>query len=68
MVPRASPKKFMGDGFRGTQTHIIPKFSFSSDCGHFIMKMLENAKNTCQEKKILKYPNIDLCTLVYIGL
>ena len=24
----------------GTQTHLPPKFSFSSDFGHFILKML----------------------------
>ena len=34
-----------GVGFIGTQTHLSPKFSFSSDFGHFILKMLENAKN-----------------------
>ena len=28
----------------GTQTHQPPKLSFSSDFGHFILKMLENAK------------------------
>ena len=33
-----------GDGFMGTQTHLPPKFSFSSDFGHFILKMVENAK------------------------
>ena len=32
-------------GFIGTQTHLPPKFSFSSDFGHFILKMLENTKN-----------------------
>ena len=28
----------------GTQTHLPPKFSFSSDFGNFILKMLENAR------------------------
>ena len=28
----------------GTQTHLHAKFSFSSDFGHFISKMLGNAK------------------------
>ena len=28
----------------GTQTHLLLKFSFSSDFGHFILKMLEIAK------------------------
>ena len=28
-----------GGGFIGTQTHLPPKFSFSSDFGHFILKM-----------------------------
>ena len=32
------------DGFIGTQTHLTPKFSFFSDFGHFILKMVENAK------------------------
>ena len=35
---------FGGDGFMGTQIHLPPKFSFSSDFGHFILKMLENIK------------------------
>ena len=40
-----------GGGFMGTQTHLPPKFSFSSDFGHLILKILENAKlYTCQEK------------------
>ena len=35
----------LGDGFTGTQIHhIYPKFNISSDFGHFIAKMLENAK------------------------
>ena len=39
-----STKFCWGDGFIGTQTHLPPKFSFSSDFGHFILKMMENAK------------------------
>ena len=31
--------------FIGTKTYLPPKFSFSSDFGHFIWKMLENTKN-----------------------
>ena len=31
------------DGFIGTQTNLPSKFSFSSDLGHFIFKMMENA-------------------------
>ena len=27
-----------------TQTHIPPQFSFSSDFGHFMLKILKNAK------------------------
>ena len=41
---------FGGDGFMGTQTHLPPKFSFSSDFGHFIWKM-ENAKKCIRVKK-----------------
>ena len=33
-----------GGGFMGTEIHLPQKFSFSSDFGHFILKMLENAK------------------------
>ena len=47
-----------GDGFIGTQTHLLHRFSFSSDFGHFILKMqlllLENAKST---SKSVKYRN-----------
>ena len=44
------------DGFMGTKTHLPPKLSFSSDFGHFISKMLENAKfANVLRKKILKY-------------
>ena len=44
----------------GTQTHLRPppKFNFSSDFGHFILKMLKNANIfNVSRKKILKYPN-----------
>ena len=35
--PRASPRRFVwGNEFIGTQVHLPPKFSFSSDFGHFI--------------------------------
>ena len=57
--PGASPPSFvLGDGFMGSQTHLLPKFSFSLDFGHFISKMLEKAKfpNVSREK-ILKCPN-----------
>ena len=50
----------MGGGkrFMGTQTHLPPKFSFSTDFGHFISKVLENAKfANVSRKKILKYHN-----------
>ena len=51
-------KFYMGDGFMGTQTYLPPKFSFSSDFGHFILKMLENAKFAyVSGKRILKYHN-----------
>ena len=41
-----------------TQTHLPPKFSFSSDFGHFILKMLENAiVANVLRKKIIKYHN-----------
>ena len=39
-----------------TQTYLPPKFSFSTDFGHFILKMLENAKFAyVSRKNILKY-------------
>ena len=42
----------------GTQTHFPPKFSFSSDFGHFIWKMLENTKSlNVSRTKLLKYVN-----------
>ena len=40
-----------GDGFIGTQTYLPPKFSFSSDFGHFILKMVENAKKIFVSRK-----------------
>ena len=46
---------FEGDGIIGSQVHLPPKFSFSPDFGHFIWKMLENAKFSDMSKKILKY-------------
>ena len=39
------------DEFIGTKANLPPKFSFSSDFGHFILKMLENAKLSCARKK-----------------
>ena len=33
-----------GDGFIGTQAHLLPKFSFSWDFVQFSLKMLKNAK------------------------
>ena len=57
---RASPRSFVwggGDGFIGTQTHLSPKFSFFSDFGHFILKIVENAKLLhMSRKKMLQYP------------
>ena len=45
-----------GDGFMGTQTHLPPKLSFSSNFGHFILKILEDVKFAyVSRKKILKY-------------
>ena len=45
LQPRAPPRSFdLGGGFKGTQAHLPQQFSFSSDFGHFILKMLENAK------------------------
>ena len=47
-----------GDGFMGTQTHLPPKSIFSSDFGHFILKMLDYIqKNYVSRKKLLKYHN-----------
>ena len=47
-----------GHGFIGTQTHLPPKFSFSSDFGHFILKMVENANfSYVSRKKMMKYHN-----------
>ena len=59
----ASPRSFVwGGGGRihgqGTQTHLPPKSCFSSDFGHFILKMLENVIFAyVSRKKILKYHN-----------
>ena len=48
-------------GFIGTQKHLLTKVSFSSDVGHFILKMLENAKKCIRFKEKIpteiKYPN-----------
>ena len=46
----------LGDGFMGTQTHLPPKFSFSSDFGHFNLKMLKNSKFSFVSRK--KVPEI----------
>ena len=46
-----------GEG-RISETHLPQKFSFSSDFGHFILEMLENAKfEYASRNKILKYHN-----------
>ena len=38
------------------KTHLPPKFSFSSDFGHLILKMLKNAKfSFVSRKKFMKY-------------
>ena len=31
---------FEWDGFIGTESHLPPKFSFLSDFGHFVLKMV----------------------------
>ena len=42
----------------GTQTHLPQKFIFSSDSGHFILKMLDYSKLLyVSGKKLLKYNN-----------
>ena len=48
---------FGRDGFIGTQTHLPQKFSFSSDFGHFILKIVDNnAKfSSVSRKNMLKY-------------
>ena len=47
-----------GDGFMGTQTHLPPKSIFSSDIGHFILKVLDYSKKLhVSRKKLLKYHN-----------
>ena len=55
--PGASPLSFVwGDVFIGTQTYLPPKVSFSSDFGHFILKMVEKTKlSYVSRKKTLKY-------------
>ena len=45
-------KVLIGDGFMGTQTHIHPKFSFSSDFGQFIMKIFAKSKFLFRIKKV----------------
>ena len=60
MIYRGVATKFCleGDGFMCTQTHLHPNLCFSSDFGHFIYKMLENANfANVLRKKILKYHN-----------
>ena len=40
----------------GTQANLPPKFIFSPDFGHFILKMLDHAKLLYKSrKKLLKY-------------
>ena len=36
----------------GTKTHLPQKFSFSSDFGHYILKILENAKVIRVKKEV----------------
>ena len=56
--PRCPPPSVPGP-MMGTQRHLPPKFSFSSDFDDFISKMLENAKfANVSRKKILKYHNL----------
>ena len=52
VTARASPRIFdwVGVGFIGTQTYLPRKFGLSSDFGHFIWKMLENAKKLFKKK------------------
>ena len=60
--PGVSPRSFVwvgGGGRGGFIRHPnppTPTFSFSSDFGHFVLKMAENAKYV-PRKKILKYHN-----------
>ena len=57
---RAPPRSFVwGDRFMGTQTNLPPRFIFSSNFGHFILKMLDHAKLLyVSRKKLLKYHNL----------
>ena len=49
----ALPRNFdWGVGFIGTQTHLPQKFSFSSDFGHLIWKMLGKCKIVYVSRKI----------------
>ena len=42
----------------GNETNLPPKFIFSSNFGHFILKMLDYAKQLCvSRKKLLKFHN-----------
>ena len=50
---------FGGDGFIGSQAHLPPKFNLSFDFGHFISKMLENAKMLCVTRK-KRYWNVHI--------
>ena len=61
--PRATPRNFDWGwvDYIGTQTHLNPKFSFSWEFHHFILKRLENAK-ICFKKKnaeIYKFMGVD---------
>ena len=50
--PGASPRSFVFWGrIHRHPTHLPPKFSFSSDFGHFILKMVENAKFSYVSRK-----------------
>ena len=59
-APPLDPPLVWGDGFIGTQTHLPPKLNFSSDFGHFILKMVVNAKLSCVKKKDRIYKKKDL--------
>ena len=48
----------IGGRFHRHRNSPIPKFNFSSDFGHFILKMLENAKFEYMSRtKLFKFPN-----------
>ena len=56
-LPGALSQSFVwGDKCMGTQIHLPPKSSLSSDFNHFILKLLENAKFVYVSRK--KYWNI----------